>query len=97
MLFTFFYFAVAEGLWRGSIGKQIVGLRVVDDEGQRIGVPRSMARWALFAVDGPLTLFICGIVTSAVSSGHRRLGDMAANSYVVGKDDAGHEVTVRKR
>jgi hypothetical protein len=56
-----------------------------------------MARWALFAVDGPLTLFICGIITSAVSSGHCRLGDMAANSYVVGKDDAGREVTVRKR
>ena len=54
-------------------------------------------RWAVFAVDGPLTLFICGIVTSSVSAGHRRLGDMAASSYVIAKADAGRAVNVRPR
>jgi uncharacterized RDD family membrane protein YckC len=93
-LFTFLYFAVVEGLFGGSLGKQITGARVVTPEGTRIGVPRSIVRWLLFAVDGPLSLFLCGIITSAVSHGHRRLGDMAANTYVVGRDDVGRPVEI---
>ena len=46
------------------------------------------------AVDGPLTLFLCGIITSSVSRGHRRLGDMAANTYVVSRDDAGRPIVI---
>jgi uncharacterized RDD family membrane protein YckC len=93
VLFTFLYFALVEGLFGGSLGKQMTGLRVVTPTGEKIGVLRSTARWAVFAVDGPLSLFICGIVTSSVARGHRRLGDMGANSYVVGKADAGRPVT----
>ena len=94
MLFTFLYFAVVEGFFGGSLGKLMTGIRVVTDDGNRIGVPRSMARWALFAIDGPLSLFLCGIITSSVSQGHRRLGDMAAGTYVVGRDDAGRAVRI---
>ena len=94
LLFTFLYFAVVEGLFGGSLGKQMTGARVVTADGTRIGVPRSIVRWLLFAVDGPLSLFLCGIITSAVSSGHRRLGDMAATTYVVGRDDAGRPVVI---
>jgi uncharacterized RDD family membrane protein YckC len=93
-LFTFLYFAVVEGLFGGSLGKQMTGARVVTPEGARIGIPRSIVRWLLFAVDGPLSLFLCGIITSAVSKGHRRLGDMAANTYVVGRDDVGRPVAI---
>ncbi len=94
VLFTFLAFAVAEGFTGGSIGKHLTGLRVVTATGNRIGLPRSMARWALFAVDGPLSLFLCGIITSSVSQGHRRLGDMAAGTYVVAREDAGREVVI---
>jgi uncharacterized RDD family membrane protein YckC len=94
VLFTFLYFAVVEGLFGGSLGKMITGARVVTDSGGRIGIPRSIVRWLVFAVDGPLSLFLCGIITSAVSRGHRRLGDMAANTYVVGRGDAGREVVI---
>ena len=92
VLFTFLYFAVVEAFFGASLGKQITGLRVVTATGNRIGLPKSMARWALFAVDGPLSFFLCGIITSSVSQGHRRLGDMAAGTYVVGRDDAGRPV-----
>lgn len=94
ILFTFLYFAVVEGLFGGSLGKLMTGARVVTEDGARIGIPRSIVRWLLFAVDGPLSLFLCGIITSAVSRGHRRLGDMAANTYVVGRDDAGRPVVI---
>jgi uncharacterized RDD family membrane protein YckC len=94
VLFTFLYFAVAEGFLGGTLGKFMTGIRVVSPSGDRIGLPRSMARWAVFAVDGPLSLFFCGIITSSVSRGHRRLGDMGANTYVVGRADAGTPVQV---
>jgi uncharacterized RDD family membrane protein YckC len=97
VLFTLLYFAVMEGFTGASPGKHMTGLRVVTPAGERIGFPRALARWALFAIDGPLSLFLCGIITSAVSAGHRRLGDMAANSYVIGKIDAGRPVAVRPR
>jgi uncharacterized RDD family membrane protein YckC len=97
VVFTLLYFALVEGLTGGSLGKHMTGLRVVTPEGGRPGFGRSMARWALFAIDGPFSLFLCGIITSAVSSGHRRLGDMAGNTYVVARADSGRPVTVRPR
>ena len=92
VLFTFLYFGVVEGLFGGSFGKHLTRTRVVTEDGRVIGIPRSLARWALFAIDGPLSLFLCGIITSAVSRGHRRLGDMAARTYVVGTADAGRPI-----
>jgi uncharacterized RDD family membrane protein YckC len=97
VVFTLLYFALMEGLTGATAGKHMTGLRVVTPEGTGIGLPRALVRWVLFAVDGPLTLFICGIVTSSVSAGHRRLGDMAASSYVIAKADAGRPVSVRPR
>ena len=97
VVFTLLYFALMEGLTGATAGKHMTGLRVVTPDGTGIGLPRALVRWIVFAVDGPLTLFICGIVTSSVSSGHRRLGDMAASSYVIAKSDAGRPVGVRPR
>ena len=93
-MFTFLYFGVIEAFFGGSLGKQMTRIRVVTPSGQRIGLWRSTVRWLLFLVDGPLTLFLCGIITSAVSKGHRRVGDMAADSYVVHRDDAGRPISL---
>ena len=87
--FSFLYFGVLTGLAGATLGKFSTGIRVVKEDGSVVGVGRSLVRWILWAVDGPLTLFLCGIITSATSRGHRRLGDMAAGSYVVGKEFAG--------
>jgi uncharacterized RDD family membrane protein YckC len=95
--FTLVYFALMEGLAGATLGKLVTGLRVVTPEGAKCGLGRALLRWLVFAVDGPLTLFICGIVTSSVSAGHRRLGDMAAGTYVIGKADTGRPVAVRPR
>jgi uncharacterized RDD family membrane protein YckC len=97
VVFTFVYVAVAEGFSGGSLGKHLVGLRVVTPHGDRPGLGRSSARWALFAIDGPISLFLCGIITSSVSPGHRRLGDMGANTYVVARADADHPVALAPR
>jgi len=92
--FTFLYFCVLTGLTGFTLGKAATGIRVVRADGSVVGVGHSLIRWILWLIDGPLTLFLCGIITSATSRGHRRLGDMAAQSYVVGKDDAGRPITI---
>jgi uncharacterized RDD family membrane protein YckC len=97
LLFTIFYFAIPEAAGGATLGKLMTGIRVVREDGTRIGFGRSLLRWLLFWVDGPITLFLCGIITSATSSGHRRVGDMAAGSYVVAKPDAGQPVVVPPR
>jgi uncharacterized RDD family membrane protein YckC len=90
--FTFLYFAIAEAFFGATLGKAMTGIRVVDEHGNRPGFVRALARWAIFLVDGPLSLFLCGIITSSVSRGHRRLGDMGGNTYVVAHGDAGRPV-----
>jgi len=94
LLFTLLYFALPEALAGASLGKLMTGIRVVRPDGTHIGIGRSLLRWLLWWVDGPITLFLCGIITSSVSRGHRRLGDMAADSYVVAKSAAGQPVVL---
>jgi uncharacterized RDD family membrane protein YckC len=92
LLFGLLYFGVLQGLTGATVGKRATGIRVVRADGTNAGVGRSVIRWLLLAVDGPLTLFLCGVITSAVSRGHRRLGDMAAGTYVVPREDAGYPI-----
>ena len=94
VLFTFLYFGILEGAMGATLGKRATGLRVVKDDGSVQGVPKSLLRWIVFAVDGPLSLFLCGIITSSTSRGHRRLGDMSAHTYVVAKDAVGQPIDV---
>ena len=90
----FLYFGLLEGIVGATLGKFATGIRVVKEDGSIQGVPKSLVRWIVFLVDGPLSLFLCGIITSATSSGHRRLGDMSAQTYVVAKDAVGHPIEV---
>lgn len=94
VLFTFLYFGIIEGVVGGSLGKHLTGLRVITATGNPIGIGQSLGRWAVFAVDGPLSLFLCGIIMTSVRKGHQRLGDRAAGSYVVGRADVGRPVTL---
>jgi uncharacterized RDD family membrane protein YckC len=90
--FTFLYFGILEGAAGATVGKRATGLRVVKEDGSVQGVPKSLLRWLVFAVDGPLSLFLCGVITSSTSRGHKRLGDMAAGTYVVAKESVGSPV-----
>jgi len=91
----FLAYAVIQGLAGGSIGKLAVGLRVVTSDGQLCGVGRSFARTVLWVVDAvTFALPILGGILMLTTKGHRRLGDMAAGTYVVPKEAVGHPVEV---
>lgn len=79
-----------QGLTGASIGKHALGLRVVRTEsGERAGFGWIVLRWLLLVVDA-LCCILPGIVLAASTKGHRRLGDMAAGTVVVGRDSVGH-------
>jgi uncharacterized RDD family membrane protein YckC len=92
--FSFLYYGVLQGLTGATLGKLMTGIRVVRADGALPGAGRAIVRWLVFAVDGPLTLYLCGIITTAVSRGHRRLGDRAAGTYVVVAGAAGQPVAL---
>jgi len=89
----FAFFVVLQGLTGGSPGKLLFGLRVVDQYGNRCGIGRSLARTLLWLVDSaPWFLPLVGPITAFTSTGHRRVGDLAAGTYVVASSAAGAPV-----
>lgn len=84
---------VLQGLTGASVGKLLVGLRVVRDDGTRAHIGWAALRWIVLQVD-QLCFFLPGAILVFVTKGHRRLGDMAASTFVVAKADVGRPVQV---
>ncbi|MBX3287162.1 MAG: RDD family protein [Actinobacteria bacterium] len=84
---------VLQGLTGATVGKFLFGLRTVKEDGSAAGFGKVILRQLVGVVDG----FCCGVVGLAVafnSSGHRRIGDMAASTYVVDKAAMGAPIQV---
>jgi hypothetical protein len=78
-----------QGATGASIGKHAVGLRVIKkDTGQLASFGPNALRWLVGLLDVSCC-FLIGLIMIATTKGHRRLGDMAANTLVVGKDSVG--------
>ena len=79
------YYVLFEALRDGQTpGKRYLGLRVVQDGGYSISFSASAARNLLRIVDSqPAFSYGVGIVTAALSSQGKRLGDMVAGTFVV--------------
>jgi len=90
LAFVFLYFGIVGGLTGATIGKLLVGIRVVKEDGSIVGIPGSLLRWLCFFID----IFLVGIILVFTTTGHRRLGDMAAHSYVVTKEAVGRPIVV---
>jgi hypothetical protein len=83
--------ALLTGVTGFSIGKGLVGLRVIrQSDGARCGIGRATLRWLLWAADAfPYCLPLVGLITGLTTKGHRRVGDLAAGTLVVDKRDVG--------
>jgi uncharacterized RDD family membrane protein YckC len=69
-----------------SIGKAIVGLRVVCDGGSPVTPAASLARNLLRAVDVLPANYLVGLIAVVLSPAAKRLGDVAAGTVVVRLD-----------
>jgi uncharacterized RDD family membrane protein YckC len=77
------YAIVLEWRWRGqTIGKRLLGLRVMDVQGLRLQLPQIVLRNLLRVVDILPFFYLVGGLTAVFSRNAQRLGDMAANTVV---------------
>ncbi|MSO87906.1 MAG: RDD family protein [Acidimicrobiia bacterium] len=95
---TFLIFGVIQGLTGRTVGKVIMGLRTVGEDGHVPGIGRGILRGLFWLVDGPFVLFlpigIVGFICALTTPGHRRVGDMASHTFVITKAAAGVPVVV---
>lgn len=83
-LVFFGYPILTEVLWEGkSVGKAIVGLRVVRTDGGGIGFVASLIRNVLRLIDFLPSFYGIGFVVAMISKKGQRLGDLAADTLVV--------------
>jgi len=83
---------VLQAVTGASIGKHALGLQVVDDKGESAGFGRVIVRSLFLVVDGVIVLI--GLVSVLVTHFHRRIGDFAGGTFVVGKASVGRPVGV---
>ena len=82
LVVTWLYFALMESSARGAtVGKMVLGLRVVDDQGNRISFLRATGRFFAKILSG-LILYI-GFLMVAFTDRKRGLHDMIAGTVVV--------------
>ena len=78
------YHVVGEVWWNGqTLGKRLMGVKVVTDDGGPVGFVTSLIRTAMRLVDILPVGYGVGFVSAMASSKTQRLGDMAAGSLVV--------------
>ncbi|MFP5364428.1 MAG: RDD family protein [Thermoleophilia bacterium] len=86
-LLTFAYFFGTELVWAQTLGKRVMKLRVVCDNGSRAGAGPVAIRNLVRAVDWLPSLYVVGVVTLFATGDRRlRLGDLAAKTKVVADD-----------
>lgn len=61
-IFLFLYWAVTEGLWGQSLGKRLLGLKVVDLKGNRVGFSKSIIESLGKALLLPLDIIISLVI-----------------------------------
>lgn len=94
-LFLVANLVVLQGLAGASIGKFVTGLRVVRPDGGPCGIGKALVRWLVMFVDAfPYFVPLVGFVLVLSTQGNRRLGDMAADTYVVRTTAAGRPIVV---
>ena len=80
-LLAFGYYLVLEATTGQTLGKKVMGLKVVALEGE-LSWGKVAIRTILRILDG-LFLYLVGVICIAVSKKHQRIGDMAAGTIVV--------------
>jgi uncharacterized RDD family membrane protein YckC len=76
------YYTVCEAATGATLGKRMVGIRVVDEDGDRVTLGAAVIRNLLRLVDA-LFFYLVGFLFAITSGRGQRLGDRAAHTIVV--------------
>lgn len=78
------YMVALEMAWSGqTIGKRVMGLRVLQESGVRVGLYQSLLRNLARPVDRLPVFYLVGGIAAALSRSQQRLGDFLAGTIVV--------------
>lgn len=84
MLPSILYFPVVETVWNGrTVGKKILGIRVVKIDGTRAGPGAYVIRWIFRYIEIMATGGVVAILAILINGKGQRLGDMVAKTCVV--------------
>jgi len=83
-LYPVFFEVVSNG---ATPGKRAMGLIVLNDDGTPIRWPASLTRNLLRAIDFLPFMYFAGFCTMVMNRDFKRLGDLAANTLVVYRDE----------
>ena len=83
LFIIFAYLILMEAYVGWTVGKKILGMRIVDERGSKIGLSKSIIRNLLRLVDGLPALNILGIILIASSPKAQRFGDRIAKTFVI--------------
>ena len=79
---TFLYYFVQEAAFASTVGKNLVGLRVVGTSGDPVSTREALVRNLLRIVDWLPILYLVGGLTIFLSGKKPRLGDIVAGTVV---------------
>jgi uncharacterized RDD family membrane protein YckC len=83
------YAVLMEWYWRGqTVGKRVLGIRVMDVNGLRLQLSQIIIRNLIRAVDSLPLFYLVGGVVCLISRHFQRLGDLAAGTIVVKTTEA---------
>jgi uncharacterized RDD family membrane protein YckC len=81
-LLSFGYYIVCESATGATLGKRLVGIRVVGDDGEPVTFGAAVVRNLVRVVDA-LFFYFVGFIFAILSTRGQRLGDRAAHTIVV--------------
>lgn len=89
-LFNFLYMVIVPILWYGyTVGKRIMGIRIVRMDGKKLGIGTMLLRYLVAALVYAITLGI-GFIVSAfmvdIRKDHRSIHDFIAGTYVTSNE-----------
>lgn len=84
----FLYFPLMETAWNGrTIGKKVVGIRVVRVDGSRVSFGSYLVRWLFRFIEITGTGGVVAILTILINGKGQRLGDIVAKTTVIHEED----------
>ena len=86
------YYTLSEARFGASLGKQLVGIKVVGEDGARLGVKGAVVRNVVRLAD-LLFFYLIGFVVAWASPRNQRIGDHLARTLVVTSSRAPVETT----
>jgi uncharacterized RDD family membrane protein YckC len=87
-LMLLYYFAT-EATSGQTVGKRLLGIRVVRADGAPAGAGPIAGRTALRLIDGLPTLYLLGLIVMLATKRKQRIGDLAAGTVVIAAPRSG--------